>query len=260
FVHRPARPVDNHGEDYGLLQTLMAAANGQATGAVIRMSGVNVQYGEKKILHNIDWEVNAGERWLLSGANGAGKSTLLSLVTADNPQAYANDIHLFGRKRGSGESIWDIKKKIGFVSSELHVYFDRGCTVFDTVASGLFDTIGLFRPLSEADIEKVTRWLKACRLEHLARKRLYELPAGEQRMILLVRALVKDPPLLILDEPCQGLDAMQQRHLLELIDTVCVYGYKTMVFVTHYQHDRPACVDHFIRLENGTVAEKRVLG
>lgn len=252
--HAGTSQEDQKTIDYRFLKDLFARNQNPVADPVIRMSKVNVQYGEKKILSDINWEVKTGQRWLLSGANGTGKSTLLSLITADNPQAYANDICLFGKRRGSGESIWDIKRKIGFLSSELHVFFDRGCTVFDTIASGLFDTIGLFRQLSETDIAVVTAWIKACQVEHLSRRRLFELPAGEQRLVLLLRALVKDPPLLVLDEPCQGLDTGQQELLLKLINDVCVQGNKTMIFVTHYADDRPACIDHFIRLEQGRVA------
>ena len=136
------------------------------------MVNVNVRYGEKKILNNINWEVKKGERWNLSGPNGAGKSTLLSLITADNPQAYANEIYLFDKRRGSGESIWDIKQKIGFVSPELHLYFDYSATCFEVIASGLFDTIGLFRHLSNQQEKKVLLWLKLFQLENLQSKRL----------------------------------------------------------------------------------------
>ncbi len=111
----------------------------------VKMVNVTIQYGDKVILNNINWEVKKGECWSISGPNGAGKSTLLSLVTADNPQAYANELYLFDKRRGSGESIWDIKRRIGFVSPELHLYFDRGTSCFDVIASGLFDTIGLFK-------------------------------------------------------------------------------------------------------------------
>lgn len=224
-------------------------------GTAIRMKNVNVSYGDKKILQQLNWEVKKGERWLLSGPNGAGKSTLLSLVTADNPQAYANDIYLFDRKRGTGESIWDIKRKIGYLSPELHLFFDQGSTGFETVASGLFDTIGLFRQLSEEDTRIVEEWMNIASISDLKQKRLYELSAGQQRIILLVRALVKDPPLLILDEPCQGLDREKETEMLDLIDAVCEYGNKTMVFVTHYSNQRPACIDKFIALEEGRVCE-----
>jgi molybdate transport system ATP-binding protein len=220
----------------------------------IGMHDVQVKYGDKQILQHINWQVKREERWLLSGPNGAGKSTLLSLVTADNPQGYANDIWLFDRKRGSGESIWDIKKKIGYLSPELHLFFDQGATSFEAIASGLFDTIGLFRQLSEEEIHWVNEWMQLVHIQHLRQKRLFELSAGEQRLVLLVRALIKNPPLLVLDEPCQGLDEDTQAAILALIDAVCVQGKKTMVFVTHYENDRPACIDRFISLSNGMPA------
>jgi len=126
----------------------------------IRMEDISVSYGDKQVLKHINWKVKQGERWFLHGPNGAGKSTLLSLITADHPQAYANRIFLFDKRRGSGETIWEIKKNIGFVSPELHVYFETTATCFETVASGLFDTIGLFRKLSAADTALVNQWLQ----------------------------------------------------------------------------------------------------
>jgi len=227
--------------------------------AAIEMKNVNVQYGEKKILEQINWEVLKGERWLLSGANGAGKSTLLSLVTADNPQAYANEICLFDRRRGTGESIWDIKKKIGYLSPELHLFFDQSSTCFETVASGLFDTIGLFRILSDNDNESVHEWMAIMGIGKLLNKRLYELSVGEQRSVLLARALVKNPPLLILDEPFQGVDKAKQSELIDLINIICLWGNKTMVFVTHYENEKPDCIDHFLKLDNGKVIGKGIL-
>jgi molybdate transport system ATP-binding protein len=221
----------------------------------VRMKNVQAQYGDKKILDNINWQVKQGERWLLSGPNGAGKSTLLSLITADNPRAYANDIYLFDKKRGTGESIWDIKKQIGFLSPELHVYFDKDSTCFETVASGLFDAIGLFRQLSDDQVQLVRNWIEITGLGMVQQKRLYELSVGEQRKVLLIRALIKDPPLLILDEPCQGLDSETQSSLLGLIDHVCISGNKTMIFVTHYPEGSPDCIDHFIKLKDGMVKE-----
>jgi molybdate transport system ATP-binding protein len=219
--------------------------------SIVKMNNVTVQYDEKIVLENISWEVNKGERWLLSGPNGAGKSTLLSLITADNPKAYANPVYFFGKKRGSGESIWDIKKRIGFISPELHLYFNQSSTCFEAVASGLFDTIGLFRQISDKDTELVNDWMKFCGIENSKQKRLYELSAGEQRTVLLIRALVKNPPLLILDEPCQGLDNERKEEFLELVNEVCLAGNKTMIFVSHYESEVPACVSRFIKLDHG---------
>ncbi|HEY4876867.1 MAG TPA: ATP-binding cassette domain-containing protein [Puia sp.] len=219
----------------------------------IKMIKANIKYGDKQILHNINWEVKKGECWNLSGPNGAGKSTLLSLITADNPQAYANEIYLFDKRRGSGESIWDIKKKIGFVSPELHLYFDFSATCFEVIASGLFDTIGLFRHLTDKQNENILLWLKLFQLENLHSKRLSQISVSEQRKTLLARALIKTPPLLILDEPCQGLDDEQTFYFKNLINQVCKTFDTTLVYVSHYQNQIPGCVNHFLHLENGKV-------
>lgn len=219
----------------------------------IKMVNVNIQYNQNQILSNIHWEVKAGERWCLTGPNGSGKSTLLSLITADNPQAYANEIYLFDRKRGSGESIWDIKKNIGYLSPELHLYFQQNQTCFQTIASGFFDTIGLFRKPNNAQTELVLNWMKILDIAHLAEKYMNQLSLGEQRLVLLARALVKNPPLLILDEPCQGLDAQQTAFVKEIIDKFCSSNNTTLIFVSHYESDVPSCVNNYIKLENGCI-------
>jgi molybdate transport system ATP-binding protein len=218
---------------------------------VVAMHEVTVRYGEATILDHIDWEVRKGERWSVSGPNGAGKSTLLSLITADNPQAYANQIWLFGRRRGTGETIWEIKQKIGFVSPELHLYFDSGASCFEVVASGLFDTIGLFRPLTPEQEETVRLWMKLLSLQDLRMRRMQQLSAGQQRMVLLARALIKNPPMLILDEPCQGLDDEQTAHFRQLVTELCEAFGKTLIYVSHYRDELPHCIDKYLELEQG---------
>jgi molybdate transport system ATP-binding protein len=218
---------------------------------IIDMKDVVVTYGDKQVLDHINWTVKKPECWSVSGPNGAGKSTLLSLITADNPQAYANEIYLFERRRGSGESIWDIKRNIGYVSPELHLYFDNTSTCFNAVASGLFDTIGLFRSLSTAQEEKVNLWMRLLKIEKLKSRLLTSLSGGQQRLVMLARALVKNPPLLILDEPCQGLDEEQSSEFRLLIETICDHFKTTLIYVSHYQKDIPHCVKFFMKLENG---------
>jgi molybdate transport system ATP-binding protein len=217
----------------------------------VKMVNTTIRYGEATILKNINWEVRKGERWHVSGPNGAGKSTLLSLITADNPQAYANEIWLFGRRRGTGETIWDIKKKIGFVSPELHLYFDSGASCFEVVASGLFDTIGLFRPLTPEQEEMTLLWMQLLGLQELRGKRLLQLSTGQQRMLLLARALIKNPPMLILDEPCQGLDDGQTARFRALITALCLAFDKTLLYVSHYRQELPSCIDRYLQLEKG---------
>ena len=219
----------------------------------VKMVNTTIRYGEATILNNINWEVRKGECWNVSGPNGAGKSTILSLITADNPQAYANEIWLFDRRRGTGESIWDIKKKIGFVSPELHLYFDTGANCFEVVASGLFDTIGLFRPLNDEQQTHTLRWMQLLSLKDLRTKRLSQLSAGQQRMVLLARALIKNPPMLILDEPCQGLDEEQTAYFRQLITVLCEAFHTTLIYVSHYRQELPACIDRFLQLEKGNI-------
>ena len=232
------------------LELISYGSSEEFTNAVI-MDQVRIEYNGRKILDNINWQVKKGERWSLSGPNGAGKSTLLSLVNADNPQAYANKIFLFDRRRGTGETIWDIKKKIGYISPELHLHFEGSDNCFQVVASGLFDTIGLFRQLHETHIELVNQWMQLLNIHHLAEKMLFRLSNSEQRLVLLARALVKNPPMLILDEPCQCLDDVQIVSFKSLINEICIAGNKTLIYVSHYPHEIPECVNQFLRLENG---------
>ena len=220
---------------------------------IVEMKNVSIQYNEIPILKNINWKVNKGERWCVTGHNGSGKSTLLSLISADNPQAYANDIYLFGKKRGTGESIWDIKKNMGYVSPELHLFFEKSETVFNAVASGLYDTIGLFRYVPEADRKTVENWLSIIGIENLKDKRLHQLSLGEQRTVMLTRALVKSPPLLILDEPCQGLDKFQTQRFKAIVDTICDSSSTTLIYVSHYEHDVPSCISRYLVLEKGRI-------
>jgi molybdate transport system ATP-binding protein len=219
----------------------------------VDMRNVSVQYGEKVLLQDIDWQVKRADRWLLWGPNGAGKSTLLSLIYADNPQAYANEIHLFGKRRGSGETIWDIKRRMGFVSPELHAYFGLENTVFEVVASGIFDTIGLFRKLSAAQEEQVNEWLSCMELRMFRHKLIRNLSLGQQRLALLARALIKQPPLLILDEPCQGLDDAHTKRFNDLVDMICRQQNLTMIYVSHYREAIPKCIDHILMLESGRI-------
>lgn len=220
----------------------------------IRMVNTNVVYHNRTILSDINWEVKKGECWSVSGHNGSGKSTLLSLVNGDNPQAFANEIYLFDRRKGSGESIWDIKQQIGYVSPELHHYFDSAATAFEVVASGLFDTIGLFRQLSQQQRSIVEQWIAVLDLNTVGEQYFRQLSNGQQRLVLLARALVKNPPMLILDEPCQGLDSETTARFIALVNTICVEMQKTLIYVSHYTTEIPSCVTRCLQLEQGRVA------
>ena len=243
------RRVDKFVFNHTVMDDLIKSAKVYETfQQAVHMNDVTIAYGEKVILSGIHWEVNSGARWALSGPNGAGKSTLLSLITADNPQAYSQDIILFDRKRGTGESIWDIKKRIGYVSPELHVYFREPANVFNVVGSGLFDTLGVYKKISEDQHKRIALWLGVFGISHLSQRMFQQISTGEQRMVLLARALVKNPPLLILDEPCQGLDEEQIHRVKEILNYICSNSQTTLIYVSHYSSDIPDCVNQYFKL------------
>ncbi|XOV91266.1 MAG: ATP-binding cassette domain-containing protein [Bacteroidota bacterium] len=252
--HEFVREVSKSLDEKALIRLL--ARKHQPFELVVKMNKVSVSYGENLILDQVDWEVKQKERWLVKGHNGAGKSTLLSLITADNPQSYSKDIILFDKKRGTGESIWDIKKKIGMVSAELFQYFPSHSTCLKVVESGFYDTMGLFKP-SQPENAQAMEWLEVLQIANQANTLFRNLPESMQRLALLARALVKDPPLLILDEPGQGLDLDQQYFFKELIEAVCNLSDITIIYVSHFQEEIPECFTHQLALEKGKVMQNQ---
>lgn len=216
---------------------------------VVELNNVTIKYGSRFILKNLDWVIRRGEKWALGGINGSGKSTLLSLVCADNPQSYACDITLFGRKRGTGESIWEIKKHIGYVSPEMHRAYLKNISTIEIVASGLHDSIGLYkRPQSEC-FAICEWWMNVFGVAKYKDIPFLQLSSGEQRLVLLARAFVKDPELLILDEPLHGLDTYNRYKVKKIIEAFCHRKDKTMIMVTHYEKELPDVIDHHIVLK-----------
>ena len=219
--------------------------------AIVQLCNIHIHYGKRTILNELYWTIKDGEKWALLGPNGAGKSTLLSLVCADNPQSYANDIRLFNRKRGSGESIWDIKKHIGYVSPEMHSYYMKNVSCIDIVGSGLFDTIGLYRKCNAEQLQSCEKWMIIFGIIHLRNKSFLSISSGEQRLCLLARAFVKEPTLLVLDEPLHGLDVSNKLKAKKIIEDYCAGQGKTLIYVTHYIHEIPDCINNqFLLIKN----------
>jgi len=230
------------------LDKLLNRKNRAYYNTLVSMRNVRVAYGETVIFDNINWEIRPGEHWALSGPNGSGKSTLLSLINGDHPQAYANEIVLFDRKRGSGETIWDIKKKIGFMSPELYQYFPHHYTCLQVVESGFYDTIGLFSPGKKKNREIAEQWMAVMHLSDIRSSHMYEVSTSRQRLCLLARAVVKNPYLLMLDEPCLGFDRRQQQDFKNLIDKMAELSDLTVIYVTHHQESLPACITKTLKL------------
>lgn len=235
--------------DYSVDTSAVPAPAGErrheGEGEVFSFDACPVTSAGRLLIPSVTWSVRQGECWALSGPNGCGKSTLLSLIHADNPQAYARPVSIFGSRRGTGESIWDIKRLIGYISPEMHLYFNGAHNrVVDVVAQGLNDTTGMFRRISPEQTELAMRWLRLFGLEVLAERRLNTLSAGEQRLALLARTLIKNPRLLILDEPLHGLDSVRKAAAIAVVDTLCRRDRSSLVFVTHNPDELPPCVTH----------------
>ena len=208
------------------------------------LKNVTVQYGEQKILDNLTWTVKPKQNWWIKGPNGAGKSTLLSLLTGDHPQAYSNQVILFGKQRGSGETVWEIKQKIGYVSSQLHMDYRVNCSVSDVIVSGFFDSIGVYQKVPDALRIKAMQWLARLNLTAAAQLPFRSLSWGQQRLLLITRAMVKHPPVLILDEPLQGLDGLNRKLVKHFIEQLVTNSHTQLLFVSHQDQDAPDCITH----------------
>lgn len=234
--------------DTGLIKNLINEGPRDRFEVLVSMRNIHVAYSKSVVLENISWQMRQKEHWALTGPNGSGKSTLLSLINGDHPQAYANDIVLFDRKRGSGESIWDIKKRIGFMSPELFQFFPGRYSCLQVVESGFYDTLGMVLKNLPEHRQKAEKWMSIMDLSGIRNLAFSEAPAGLQRMCLLARALVKNPYLLLLDEPCQGLERTQQLAFRQLIDTIAELSDLTLVYVTHQSEELPGCIQKTLSL------------
>ena len=206
------------------------------------ITGGHARYGGHSVFEGMDWRVGRGERWMLTGPNGSGKSLLLSMVCGDNPQAYANEIVLFDRRRGSGESIWDIKNNIGYTCPEMQLYFRSPRPVKGIIAEGMRSVLERFTPFTDSEQSDAEAWLECMGISHLADRDFATLSSGEQKVVLLARAFARQPALLVLDEPFQGLDPKVKLRMSRIIDALVSSRNSSLIFVTHYPEELPSCV------------------
>jgi molybdate transport system ATP-binding protein len=223
---------------------------------VLELHHVTVRLGSVTVLDDVTWIIESGERWALVGPNGAGKSTLLSLALSDNPQAYANEIVICGRRLGPGTTLWDLKRFIGWVSPELDVHYPPQSTVFEVVCSGFFSTLGLFSAVDDNQKHLTSIWLQRFELTPFAGKFFDEISIIERRLTLLARACVHQPRLLLLDEPSQGLNAEERSRFTNALDGVLAEKSISLVYVSHDAQELPSTIDHVLEIVNGRVIRK----
>ena len=220
---------------------------------LVEMHNVNVGWDGHQVLQNLNWSLRRGQHWLVRGPNGSGKTTFLELITGDNMQVFSNDIRIFGNRRGSGETIWDIKKRLGIVSYRLHVEYRMlgGTSLLAVIISGFRDSIGLYEQPTDSEIEAAKKWLALGGFAGRESENFGNLSYGEQRAVLILRSAVKTPEILILDEPCHGLDENYRSKILHLMELIGNGGTTTMLHVTHDPSEVLPCEKHILELHPG---------
>jgi len=219
---------------------------------LIEMKDTTVKYKDLVVLDKLNWSMKRGENWVILGPNGSGKSTIVKLIVGENLQGYANQIMLFGKRKGSEETLWEIKKHLGVVSSELQVQYRKKMSAYDVIASGFYDSIGLYQYPTPKQKAIVDEWIELLRIGDMANQPYHQLSYGQKRMILLARAMLKSPALLIMDEPCHGLDILNRRRILEIIEMIG--GTPTnLLYITNHKEEILNCITHVMRLQKGKV-------
>lgn len=216
---------------------------------LVRLTDTTIKYGDTVIVDKLNWTIEPNQHWQLSGPNGSGKTGVLSLITGDHPQCYVNDIFVFGFQRGSGESIWQIKQFIGYVSTALQWEYRVSTSLRNVIISGFYDSIGLYSKSTDRQKKIADQWLALLGMQDRADQPFNKLSYGDQRLLLIARAMVKHPPLLILDEPCLGLDDMNRQLVLALIEKICVGSETAVLYVNHHPEDQIAGIDSYLALE-----------
>ena len=227
------------------------------TGPLVSMNKVTVVHGGREIISSFDWLVERGHHWKISGPNGCGKSTLVNLVSGDHTQCYSNEVTVMGMRRGQGETIWDIKNHLGIVSPALHQQHRVSANALSVVLSGFFDSVGLYQEANPTQLNIARDWLEIVGMTALSDRPFRSLSFGQQRLLLIARALVKQPPLLILDEPCQGLDGINRTLVLRVIDRIAATGLTQLLYITHEPEDHLECLTHEL-VHDGTKWEKKL--
>jgi len=224
---------------------------------LVEMRAVTIRYKNRLSLDKFSWTMRSAENWALIGPDGSGKTTVLKLITGENLQAYANEIYLFDRKRGSGESIWEIRRHIGVISSEMQARYGHHISAFDMVCSGFFDSNGLYRRCSRQQLEVAGYWIDLMDIGHLTKQKFGMLSHGQKQLVLFARAMVKSPLLLILDDPCEGLDIENRKKVLDIANFVGEHTGTNLIYVSHNETELIPCITHVLTMDAGRATGQR---
>ncbi len=248
-LKRPLEDADFNVAIHDLTETYNTSVGAQPRPvSLVRIEQGVAGYQGRTVFNDVNLDIRTGDHTLISGPNGCGKSTLLQVITGDHPACYQNRLWIFGIRRGTGESIWELKQKMGIVSSDLHRNYIVPGSVLDCVLSGLYDSIGLYTRPARADRNKAMAWLERTRLSHEANTPLRDLSYADQRLALIARALIKLPPLLILDEPTQGLDSANRKALLDFLEQIAMENLSTILYVSHREDEFRSFFTHHLKL------------
>ena len=227
---------------------------------LVCFKNATVSYEERVILKDINWTINRGEFWQLIGPNGSGKTTLLTMINGDNPKAYNQDLTLFGKRKGTGETVWEIKQKVGYLTPSMTDLFSTRHTVEEMIVSGFLDSIGLYKTPTDIQLRLANEWIDLIEMSHLKNKPFCTLSLGQQRLALVARAMVKHPPLLILDEAMSGLDDHNASIVISLINKIAEESKTTILFVSHRIEEGllPNNIFELIPTESGSIGKVKV--
>jgi molybdate transport system ATP-binding protein len=251
------RPIQDYPQKSAHALNRIKPNGREASRVLIEMRNVTVKYNQTPVLDKFNWIVNGGENWAILGPKGSGKSTVLTLILGDNLQAYANEIYLFGKKRGSGESIWDIKKQIGCISSDLQIRQHKNIHAFEVVCSGFFDSNGLYRRCSSRELSIAREWTHFLGVSELADQKFGRLSHGQRQLILIARAMVKAPQILVLDEPFQGLDIKNRSKITGVLEYIGSRTSTNLIYVPNQEEEALSCITHVLEMDRGRVIRTR---
>ena len=226
----------------------LAGKRDRKDSTLIELVHVDVNCGEQRVLSDVNWSMGPDRHSLIEGPNGCGKSTLLSLIDGDNHKGYGQHVSLFGRRKGSGETVWEIKARFGIVSNELHNKYVKGWKVLDVVVSGFFDSVGLYDDSGSREQGLARQWLQAMGIAALEKSYYHEISFGQQRLVLLARAMVKQPQILVLDEPCVGLDDYHRLLILGMLELIARQTSTNIIYVSHVEGEQPHCINQRLSL------------